>query len=75
MKRDKLPFKVRKYDLVMLGSDISLSCDEFVYATLANGNAEGIQLTDALQDKEDDIKVQCRIILKALQEIDKLIEE
>lgn len=75
MKTFKEKILVHPYDLTMLSGDISLSCDEFIYATLGRGSHEGIQLIERLQFKEEAIKEECRKIHEALQSIEILLEE
>lgn len=75
MKPFKEKILVHPYDLTMLSGDISLSCDEFVYATLGGGSHEGIQLIERLQFKEVAIKEECQKIHEALQSIEILLEE
>lgn len=64
---------IHPYNLEMLTGDISLSCDEFIYATLGKGSHEGIQLIERLQEKEDELKAECRKIHEALKKIEDIL--
>ena len=61
--------EMRKFEITMLGKDISIISDDLNYATLGNGTHEGIQTNTTNTMINNEIKNRCAEIHHLLLEI------
>ena len=61
--------EIKKFEITMLGKDISIISDDLNYATLGNGTHEGIQTNTTNTMTNNEIKNRCAEIHHLLLEI------
>ena len=67
--------EMKKFEITMIGKDISILSDDINYATLGNGTHEGIQTNTTNTMINNEIKNRCAEIHHLLLEIMKLLEQ
>lgn len=66
---------IKKFEITMLGKDISIISDDLDYATLGNGTYEGIQTNSTNTMINNEIENRCAEIHNLLLEIMERLEQ